>query len=518
MDPRLLITNAGFTISIVISLGLGIFVYLRGPKQEKNIVFFILMLFATIFEVSHLLGINIENVNLSRTFFMLNAATMFIVPLNLHLLFCVADKIREKRKSLFAIYAAGIALFAFFMFFPDHFMLPSKPIFYFPNYYNRGDLYFLSDIYFFSILISLFYHYIRIYRRAGYILRNRLKYFLFAIIAGYTTGLTPLLPLYGIPFDPFLSSLFWFYGVFLGYAIFKYDLIDLHLIAKKAFLYGVSVAGVSLFIIVINTINEYITNHVPGFSPFIIPIASGFIAIGVAHFVWKRTEEADVLKYEFVNVVTHKFRTPLTYIGWSVNSLLGVQSEKERMAAIAGIKNANLRLVELTNILTETADSERSNYLYKFELANLASVAQGIIHEYQRQIEEKRLILHLLIDDNVPEILMDKKRMGFVIQVLFENALSYTPTGNSITIHITKKAKDILFSIQDTGIGIGKEDLSLVFSKFFRSKKATATDTEGMGVGLFIAKHIIERHDGKIWAESEGEGKGATFSIELRAK
>jgi signal transduction histidine kinase len=98
---------------------------------------------------------------------------------------------------------------------------------------------------------------------------------------------------------------------------------------------------------------------------------------------------------------------------------------------------------------------------------------------------------------------------------MVDNAIGYTPLGGIVKISLRRTGRNTVCSITDTGIGMSKEDLPLIFSKFYRGKEARSTDTEGLGIGLYIAREIVNRHKGKMWAESDGANKGSTFSFSL---
>lgn len=110
---------------------------------------------------------------------------------------------------------------------------------------------------------------------------------------------------------------------------------------------------------------------------------------------------------------------------------------------------------------------------------------------------------------------VDKRRMLFALQIIVDNAISYTPRTGKVSVTVSTESSSVYVQVIDSGIGIAKEDMSRLFNKFWRSKEAKTTDTEGMGIGLFMAREIIERHDGQIYATSEGLGKGSTFTIRL---
>jgi len=108
----------------------------------------------------------------------------------------------------------------------------------------------------------------------------------------------------------------------------------------------------------------------------------------------------------------------------------------------------------------------------------------------------------------------DTEKLALAIKNLIENAVFYTDPGGRVTLSLKKQGSQLEFSVQDTGIGIPNDQHNRVFTKFFRGDNAVRMETEGTGLGLFIAKNIIEAHGGKIWFEST-EGKGTTFSFSL---
>ncbi len=101
------------------------------------------------------------------------------------------------------------------------------------------------------------------------------------------------------------------------------------------------------------------------------------------------------------------------------------------------------------------------------------------------------------------------------MQMVLENAITYSPTGGSISISAEAKRDTLIISVKDSGIGISKEDMARLFSKFFRSSNASRAHTEGLGIGLYLSHDILKRHGGALWAESEGAGKGSTFFFEI---
>jgi len=295
--------------------------------------------------------------------------------------------------------------------------------------------------------------------------------------------------------------------------------------AQKVFGFKAFRLALALFLLVVGLL--FLSLHSSGviafmqpFIPYVLPPWSAFaFAVGffflISFYLFGRERKFEVLKYEFVNIVTHKFRTPLTYITWSVENLKKNQSDTERFESVRQIENAASRLTELTDILIDMARIDEG-YAYVFKAESMRELVEHVIAQYGPRIQEKEIKFSIDVAKELPLISVDVKRLEFVIRILLENALLYTPKKGLIEIAVYRyKDESIRFAIRDSGIGIKRSDRSHLFTKFFRSREATGADTEGMGLGLYIAHNIIKRHGGSIWAESEGLNKGSTFKFDL---
>lgn len=285
-------------------------------------------------------------------------------------------------------------------------------------------------------------------------------------------------------------------------------------LSKRALLTAFSVMIFGIFLVIANYYSSSISSLIPIFNREIILFASIIIFVIVGIFLWRSETKSESLKYEFINIVTHKFRTPLTYITWSLENLRKNQTPDERLESIRQIENAAIRLLEITDILIDISKIDEG-YSYVFKAESMREIVERIMKLYADRIREKGIQFNIDMNYDLPLISVDAKRMELVIKILLENAFKYTNKGGFISIKVGLVGKSIKFSITDTGIGISREDMSHMFSKFYRSKEATGADTEGLGMGLFIAKHIIERHGGTLSVTSDGVNKGTTFSFEI---
>ncbi|MBU3668837.1 MAG: hypothetical protein FGM57_02635 [Candidatus Taylorbacteria bacterium] len=439
-----------------------------------------------------------------------------MVCLNAHLAFVMFNKEKEQKSAIEIMYGGAIALMAFFYAFPWTYQARPEPRYYFENFIVPGDFYWVYMLYFFIVAVYFFAVLAAGYSRSTPADKNRLKYFFVAFGWAYIMSIPIFLNVYGIDtIDMMFTSLTGLYAVPLAYGVFKYDLININIAARNAILYAFYTVFVGAAIVAVNILNNYLAQQYSDFPMWLLPLLSGLFVVLVGWIVWRQIREADLLKYEFINNISHKFRTPLTHIRWLAEDLRDTTDQVERNKAVEQIQFASMRLFELTNIVIDASQTTNDIYLYHFTAVDTSEIIKEIDKAHEDQIEHKKLHVNIDIGPDVPKVKADKTRLRFAFQILFENAIIYTIEGGSIDIKLRQIGGEVIISFKDNGIGISEEDLPHVFSKFYRSQEARHTDTEGMGIGLFMAKNIIEKHNGRIWAESRGDGKGATFSIAL---
>lgn len=515
---QLILHNISSIVSAITAVGVALFIYLNGRKQVANITFALVFFTTALFYISHVIGVNIADPELSRTALMWNLCILFIGAFNLHAVFAALGKDKEKEILIACVYAAALAITGFFLLFPELFLSPSVPKMYFPNYYEPGALNWVRLLFLYGLVIpySLFVLY-RAYKKSVVISQKKqLKYFFLTMIVGYSAGLLPNFLIYNIPLDPLWGILFVVLcSVPLIYGALKYELFDIQVIAKQAFLYSLAVGVVGGFITLLNYLSTWIVGIFPDFPVWTFSLASAVLAVTASVIVWRSLREGDYMKAEFITTVTHKFRTPLTYIKWATDNLVNPEITKEDIKTQTEyIRAANEKLVELTNILTSASDAENAGYQYNLAAADISRTVEEVAASLENQFKIKKITLVKKLEPNMLAK-YDDVRLKFVIQVFLENALHYSPEGSTVTVTTSATHKEVSCSVADNGVGMNPTQLSLLFTKFFRSDKARKLDTEGMGIGLYITARIMEKHGGKVWAESQGEGKGSTFHFSL---
>ncbi|MBP6974429.1 MAG: HAMP domain-containing histidine kinase [Candidatus Pacebacteria bacterium] len=516
MELDVFVHNIAFITGAVLSFVLAIAIFVRGVSKVPNALFALTSLTFVGYIIAYVLGVNTVDPVASQFYLSFTSVIILTVCFNAHLAFSMFNKVKEHKRGLQVMYTTGIALMIFFALDISRYVEVSSSYQYLPNYFVPGTYYLLFALYFFFVVIYFFAAVYRLFKNAEPIEKNRMKYFLAAFGWAYGISMLIFLAIYGIfESNPLAISLMGLYAIPLAYGIFKYDIIDIHVATKNALLYTFYSSFVGAVIVLVNIFSNFLTLRYENFPVWILPLFSGVLVVLVSIFVWRQIREADLLKYEFINNISHKFRTPLTHIRWLAEDLREMTDAEERKKAVQQIQFASMRLFELTNIVIDASQTNNDLYLYHFSSIDVSDIFKEISSSHSDQIEHKLLKVHVDVGPNVVKVKADKTRLQFALQIMYENALIYTPEGGTIEVKIRQIGGEVIISVKDSGIGITPEDLPHVFSKFYRSQNARHTDTEGMGIGLFMAKNIIEKHNGRIWAESYGENKGSTFSIAL---
>jgi len=152
---------------------------------------------------------------------------------------------------------------------------------------------------------------------------------------------------------------------------------------------------------------------------------------------------------------------------------------------------------------------------FNFEISQLEEMVTSVVDELKGNAAKKNLYLkYIKPTGTLPAIKMDKTKLRQVVVNTIDNAIKYTENGG-ITVSLVSNGSMIKYCVADTGMGIRPDELPNLFKKFSRGEETSVVHTEGTGLGLYVGKMMIEAHCGKIWAESEGEGKGSKFCFEL---
>ena len=227
------------------------------------------------------------------------------------------------------------------------------------------------------------------------------------------------------------------------------------------------------------------------------------------------------MKSEFVSIAAHQLRTPLSAIKWTLQLLLDGDAgalSKEQGDFLAKGYEINERMIKLVNDLLSAARIEEGRFGYEFAEVNLSEFLENAIAGYA-DIAQRKEITFSFKDKagKLSPIYADAEKLSLAFNNLLDNAVKYTAGSGKIAVTLSREGNFATVSVADTGVGIPTEENKRVFSKFFRASNVIRMETEGTGLGLFIAKNIIRRHGGDISFVSK-VGNGTTFTLALPLK
>jgi signal transduction histidine kinase len=403
------------------------------------------------------------------------------------------------------------------------------PVATYGSWYIYFSLFFVAAIIIVTCLLFYKYHHTK-----NTIQRRQALYFiagaLIALLVGISTNL--LIPIflhtnYYSQFGPFAALIFL---TFIAYAVVRHHLFDVKVVATELF------TALLILVLVVNLFNystplQLILNISVLFSTAVFGI---FLIRSVLREIKTRERvenlvsrlkvvneelrKLDKLKSEFISIASHQLRAPLTVIQGYISMILegsyGETNEKIRQQLEKVFKSSK-RLIKLVNDLLSLSRIEAGREEANLEKLSLEAIIDDVLKETELELSKKKLWLKWEKPRSpLPQIYGDKEKLRQVILNIIDNAIRYTKTGG-ITVNLTKTGGSLLLAVSDTGEGITSGEMARLFESFVRGKAGIRNWGNGAGLGLYVAKKFIKMHGGKIWAESEGKGRGSTFYIEL---
>lgn len=332
-----------------------------------------------------------------------------------------------------------------------------------------------------------------------------------------------------------LGALFIFpFVAFSSYAIIKHHLFDIKVVTTELLTFALALA--TFFEVLISS-DPYILVFrsavfflVLVFGIFLIK--SVFREVEQREQLQKLSEELKVknvqldelshFKSQLLQLASHQVKSPLAAIKGFVSLVLdntgnayGEISEKTR-ETLGKVKKSADGLVALINTLLDLRKVEEGKMDYEFAPADLLEIVSGVVEELKPLAAQKNLEFTLTAPPEKIIVNADATKLKQVIQNITDNAIKYTQAGY-VKVAVEKKENAVVVSVRDSGYGVPADLLSHLFEEFVRDEKVKQKIL-GTGLGLYIARKIMEAHGGKIWAESDGEGKGTTFFVALQQK
>lgn len=482
--------------------------------------------------------------------------------------FRTADSILYARAWMQLAYIAalliGVNLFFFAFAFPDS---GSPPLIYrLPLYILVGLLifataspdFFVADVFavpggrevtllpygkfLFAVFFSFFFFGAaavlwRRFRVSGGILRAQYAYILGGILVPGIFGVifNLILPFAGDHGLIWLGPLFLFLMVAaIGYAMLKHHLFDIKIIATELLIFSI---WTFLFIrvLVANTIEQRLVDAgllvlVIFFGILLVKSVYGEVKTrekiaGLADKLAAANEELkklDEAKSEFISLAGHQLRAPLTVIRGYISLLLEGRFGKITEQAADGMKKVSISAEELVKLVSDLLDLSRieaGRMKYNFQPILLDDVAGEVVRELEVNAKAKGIGLSFVSRNAAKTaVSADPDKFREIVMNLVDNAVKYTAAGSVAVELYPETYQDrgwLVLKVSDTGIGIKPSDIPALFAKFARTEEAKRVRADGLGLGLYFVKRIVDDHGGRLWVESPGAGKGSAFFVAL---
>lgn len=220
---------------------------------------------------------------------------------------------------------------------------------------------------------------------------------------------------------------------------------------------------------------------------------------------------------DFISLTSHQMRTPLSAIKWYIDLYehkYKKSIDKEQRRIIGNIGKSNQRMISLVDMLLEISHIETGQVEGRAEKMKVSELVTDLIDELKPEIIKKKIEIVTSLHSGLNDLRVDPVMLKYVFMNLLNNAIMYSKQGGEVDIFLSRKGDDFLVQVTDYGVGIAKQDQYKLFTKFFRANNAKKASATGSGLGLYLAKNIIETYGGSIWFKSD-KNKGTTFWFSL---
>lgn len=227
-------------------------------------------------------------------------------------------------------------------------------------------------------------------------------------------------------------------------------------------------------------------------------------------------EEVQELRGEFTSMLVHDLRAPLSVITASIEMLSQTETALTDRARgfLSQMGRSCDRMIRLIGDILDLSKLEAHKLSMDPVAMDLSALVAEVVQRFSASAEQHGVQIDVRIPDQPETVLADHHRLEQVLMNLMANALKFTPGGGTITVEVRPVDDEVEVGIADTGLGITADEMPLLFEKFSQATLGKLNPVSGTGLGLAICRHIIEAHEGRIWAESEPE-KGTRFAFRL---
>lgn len=228
---------------------------------------------------------------------------------------------------------------------------------------------------------------------------------------------------------------------------------------------------------------------------------------------YQELNELDQLKTDFIAIASHELRTPLSVIMGYV-SFLREEANESQANQLDSVMGAAVHLRDLIQAMLNLRYVDAGETTLDLDTIDLVELGQTITESFKETAVAKQQTIALNLPETPVHVKADKTILEVAINNLMNNAIRFTPSNGKLSVTLTQKSSEAWFSISDNGIGIPEDKLERIFNRFYQLEPAMVRQHGGLGIGLSIAKDLVEMQNGRIWAEST-ENQGSTFTIAL---
>jgi len=472
--------------------------------------------------------------DMTKAIFWLRITEIGVIFIPVLLTHFVMEFLNKYKKWFIFISYIITFIFLFFNIFTNHFI--NQVHFIFDQFYYPlpTPLYTLFIIIFIAVLIYNILKLWQAYKKSYGIIKSQIRYLLLAFLVGFSGGITSYLLLYGIKVYPAWNATIFISASVVTYAIITNRLFDIRVVLTSLFV------GLIAILLLIDALvfTEKLSLQVVITKGGILAafLFFGYLLIKSvlkeiklrerikkAYEVEKRAraeiEKITEAKTQFIMATQHHLRTPLTsmigYLDLLFGGTYGKVPPKIKLT-LQKFQVSTRRLIRVVSALLDISQFQMGKKVVTLQPGiDFESLLKEVTEELQFEVKTRGLYLKYEKTGKIPTIKADPEKLKVALFNIIDNGIKYTRKGGIIVkCQITNSKLQI--TVKDTGIGIEPSQAKKLFKEAFaRGGEAKKVYGFGRGIGLFITGHIIKAHNGKIWAESEGVGKGSTFYIEL---
>ena len=514
-----------FYSGFVVPFLCGLLVILADHKRRSNKLWFFLSLMSAIWSLGWVFLISSDTEQLAMySNWVIHGAAIWISPIFLHFCLSFTNTIRIYSLKIFLIFTYCSAFLLFIINFSSALVYVEGPKYMFSFVPKMGPLFTLFILHFWINVIVSEILLIRSWIISKGFTKKQLSFFVPATLFGFLGGGTAFLYTVGIDFPPYGILIFCFYPIVVTYAILRYGLFSLRIGTSQIFvislwvlMFGRVIFDFSLESLLIDLVLLSLAITVG--SILMKSIQKEIYQREQIEKLAKNLETANKHQEDLLHFITHQVKGFLTKNRIIFAELkeggYGELPEQAREVSAMGL-DISTEAVKMVHNVLQAGDLKTGQVEYIKKEINMGELVREVAEEMRSDAEKKGLNYELNIEGSEHVINGDWEKIKHVVHNLIDNAVRYTQEGE-VKVSLRSGDGKLIFAVEDTGVGLTEEDKKKLFTEGGKGQRSSEINPESTGHGLYIIKQIVQAHDGQVWAESEGEGQGSKFIVEIPA-